>query len=415
MSVTRQKKAVNYDALKQFPSKNGQLYLGDNSIMDLASMAGQTPFYAYHKDSLTKQIEILRTALPDEIELHYAIKSNPMPQLLKFIQPQVDGFDVASGGELKLALDSGMPAEKISFAGPGKSVVELELAVANKILINCESITELERISSISDNLSTQAKVAFRVNPDFTLKSSGMKMGGGAQQFGIDAEILPEILKSLSNYSIDFIGFHIFSGSQNLQVESLIECQNNTLDLATKLSESAPNAPTLVNIGGGFGIPYFSGEKNLDITEIGKNLTLRLKQFKQQFPQCKVAVELGRYISGPAGIYVCEITDIKNSRGKKFLICNGGLHHQLAASGNFGQIIRKNYPVTIATKMDSEEKEEVSVVGPLCTPLDLLADKMLLPKAEIGDLVVIYQSGAYGYTSSPTKFLNHPEAIELLV
>jgi diaminopimelate decarboxylase len=409
------KKPTDFAAYQQFTSKAGELFIGKHSVSSLAKIAEQTPFYVYHKDSLNKRVEILRQALPETIELHYAIKSNPMPELIQHLSKVVDGFDVASGGELQVCLDAGILADKMSFAGPGKSLAELELAITNGVLINCESSTELERIDSISKRQKTTAKVALRVNPDFTLKSSGMKMGGGPQQFGIDAEIIPEVLAKIPNLNIEFIGFHIFSGSQNLQAESLIECQNKTIELAIKLSQLAPTQPKLINIGGGFGIPYFKGEKDLDVAAVGINLQHQLNHFHKFFPNCKIALELGRYISGPAGLYVCEVTDIKVSRGKKYLISNGGLHHHLAASGNFGQIIRKNYPVTIATKMDSEELEEVSIVGPLCTPLDLLADKMLLPKAEIGDLVVVYQSGAYGFSASPGKFLNHPEVVELLI
>ncbi len=355
------KKPTDFAAYQQFTSKAGELFIGKHSVSSLAKIAEQTPFYVYHKDSLNKRVEILRQALPETIELHYAIKSNPMPELIQHLSKVVDGFDVASGGELQVCLDAGILADKMSFAGPGKSLAELELAITN------------------------------------------------------GAEIIPEVLAKIPNLNIEFIGFHIFSGSQNLQAESLIECQNKTIELAIKLSQLAPTQPKLINIGGGFGIPYFKGEKDLDVAAVGINLQHQLNHFHKFFPNCKIALELGRYISGPAGLYVCEVTDIKVSRGKKYLISNGGLHHHLAASGNFGQIIRKNYPVTIATKMDSEELEEVSIVGPLCTPLDLLADKMLLPKAEIGDLVVVYQSGAYGFSASPGKFLNHPEVVELLI
>ncbi len=402
-------------ATEQFPRVDGELKFGGHSLPGLAEIAGQTPFYAYDGQILSQQLDKLRKALPDDIELHYAMKANPMPELLAFLAPLVDGIDVASLGELTVALESEISAENISFAGPGKSITELTAAVSNGILINCESLTELQRISDISQQQGTKARVALRVNPDFTLKSSGMKMGGGPQQFGIDAEMIPEILQSFQQYSVKFMGFHIFSGSQNLQASSLVDCQNQTLDLALRLTEFAPKPPQIINIGGGFGIPYFAGEENLDVAEIGANLKHRLKDFKTRLPRCKLALELGRFISGPAGIYVARITDIKLSRGQKFLIVDGGLHHHLAASGNFGQIIRKNYPVTIATKKGNNELEQVSVVGPLCTPLDILADKMLLPRAEIGDLVVVLQSGAYGFTASPGNFLSHPALVEVFI
>ena len=137
--------------------------------------------------------------------------------------------------------------------------------------------------------------------------------------------------------------------------------------------------------------------------------------FKRDQPETEIIIELGRYLVGEAGVYVSQILDKKISRGQTYLVVNGGLHHHLAASGNFGQVIRKNYPVSIGNKMKNIAMETVNIVGPLCTPLDILGDKMLLPEAEIGDFVVVHQSGAYGYTASPHKFLSQPECVEIIV
>ncbi len=409
------KKTLPHVPMNQFKTQAGELLIGGIPLTQLAARVGQTPFYAYDRQLIEQRIEVFRQQMPENLDLHYAIKANPMPALVDFIAPQVDGLDVASLKELRIALDSGMSADNISMAGPGKNLTELEAAVASGITINCESTTELTRLAAISEKLGISAKVALRINPDFSLKASGMKMGGGPQQFGIDSEQAPAALKRLSELGLKFIGFHIFSGSQNLKEEALIETQNQTLDLALKLAENAPELPSVINIGGGFGVPYFPGEKRLNLSQIGDNLQQRLQQLSMRYPQLKVVTELGRFLVAEAGVYVCQITDIKISRGHKFLITNGGLHHHLAASGNFGQILRKNYPVTIGNRMNQNNSERVSVVGPLCTPLDLLADKMELPCAEIDDLVVIFQSGAYGLTASPGNFLSHPQAIEVLV
>lgn len=401
--------------MEQFPVVNGELQIGGTPITRLAERVGQTPFYAYERRLITEQVQYLRDSLPKALHLHYAIKANPMPAVVQHLAGLVDGFDLASAGEMKTALDTPMPAAKISIAGPGKSDKELRQAIAAGITINLESEGEMRRAAQIGAQLGITPRVAVRVNPDYELKSSGMKMGGGPKQFGVDAERVPAMLKEMQGMELEFIGFHIFWGSQNLSADAIMEAHNKTFKLAVHLSENAPSAPQSLNIGGGLGIPYFPGEKRLELKAIGENLNDLLSKWKRQTQDAEVIIELGRYIVGEAGVYVCKITDIKESRGEKFLITDGGLHHHLAATGNFGQIIRKNYPVTIANKADSNIKEFVNIVGPLCTPLDLLTSNMEVSRADINDLVAIYQSGAYGYTASPQAFLSHPPAIEILV
>jgi len=400
--------------MDQFPVINGELHIGGIPITQLAERVGQTPFYTYDRKLITERVEHLRDSLPKEIHIHYAIKANPMPAVVQHLAGLVDGFDLASAGEMKTALDTTMPANKISMAGPGKTDKELRQAITAGITINLESEGEMQRTAQIGEALGITPRVAVRVNPDYDLKSSGMKMGGGPKQFGVDAERIPIMLKELGTLELEFFGFHIFWGSQNLNPKAIMEAHKKTFALAVRLSEQAPSTVQSLNIGGGLGIPYFPGEKRLDLAPIGENLNNLLPALKAALPNAEIITELGRYLVGEAGIYICKIIDIKESRGEKFLITDGGLHHHLAASGNFGQIIRKNYPVAIANKMDSETLETVNIVGPLCTPLDILANKMELPQAEPGDLVAIYQSGAYGYTASPERFLSHPSCMELI-
>jgi diaminopimelate decarboxylase len=327
----------------------------------------------------------------------------------------VDGLDVASGGELRVALDTGMNPHDISFAGPGKQDVELRQAVAAGILVNVESERELPVLAAASDSLGLQARVAVRVNPGFELKASGMKMGGGPKQFGIDAEQVPRVLAEIGRLGLGFEGFHIFSGSQNLRPESICDAQSKALALAIELAEHAPSPLRTLNLGGGFGIPYFPGEHRLDLGPLGSHLHGICESAATRLPGAELVIELGRYLVGEAGIYVCRVIDRKVSRGEVFLVTDGGLHHHLSASGNFGQVIRKNYPVTIGNRAASQQFESASVVGPLCTPLDLLGDRMELPAAQPGDLVVVFQSGAYGPTASPARFLSHPGVAEVLV
>jgi len=409
------RKTVTHNLENPFPVSDSCLMIGGISVTDLAARVGQTPFYAYDKQRIRQRIKLVKQVLPAEVKLHYALKANPMPELVQHLASLVDGFDLASEGEMRIALNTQMPVQDISFAGPGKSLSELRAAITEGIIINLESTLELERISILARELNKSPRVAIRVNPDFELKSSGMKMGGGPSPFGIDAEKVPEVLHQLKNAPVDFLGFHIFSGLQNLNADAIMETQTNTLQLAYELAALAPSPVRLLNIGGGFGIPYFPGESPLDILSIGKHLHNLLPEFKDRLPKAELIVELGRYLVGEAGIYICKITDKKFSRGQLFYITDGGLHHHLAASGNFGQVIRKNYPVVIGTKMNSSNTEIATVVGPLCTPLDKLADKMQLAKADVGDLVAILQSGAYGLTASPTGFLSHPLPAEILI
>ncbi|WP_018936307.1 pyridoxal-dependent decarboxylase, exosortase A system-associated [Thioalkalivibrio sp. ALJ24] len=391
------------------------LQIGDRSLTDLAARVGQTPFYAYDRALMTRRVEHLRASLPDGIALHYAIKANPMPAVVRHMAGLVDGLDVASSREMQVALDSGTAPGDISFAGPGKSVAELEAAVAAGITINVESPTELERLGAIAERTGRLPQVAVRVNPDFELKSSGMRMSGGPKAFGVDAERVPELLARIGELGLHFRGFHIFSGSQNLRPETLIEAQSRTFELALRLADAAPGPVEMLNIGGGFGIPYFPGEKPLELGPIGEHLARELPAVRERLPRAEIILELGRYLVGEAGIYVAEVLDRKESRGQVFLVTNGGLHHHLAASGNFGQVIRKNYPVAVGNRVQGTEREVVNVVGPLCTPLDVLAQQMEMARADVGDLIVVFQSGAYGFTASPTRFLSHPEPVEVLV
>jgi len=401
--------------MTQFPVADGCLQIGGIALTRLAERVGQTPFYAYDRRLLDARAAELRAVLPPEVDLHYAMKANPMPALVCHMASLVDGIDVASSAELKVALDAGMNPQNISFAGPGKQRDELRQSVAAGVLLNVESFREVRELGTISHQLGVPARVAVRVNPNFELKSSGMKMGGGPKQFGVDAEAVPELLAEIRRLDLAFEGFHIYSGSQNLKSEAICEAQQKSVQLALELAALA-HAPTKVlNIGGGFGIPYFPGDQRLDLTPVGANLRELVRRVALELPTATLVIELGRYLVGEAGIYVCRIIDRKVSRGEIFLVVDGGLHHHLAASGNFGQVIRKNYPVTIGNKMGVASQEVASVVGPLCTPLDILADKMLLSEAEPGDLVVVYQSGAYGSTASPQQFLSHGTAKEVLV
>ena len=381
----------------------------------LARRVGRTPFYAYDRRLVSERVELLRAHLPRQVHVHYAMKANPMPEVVAHLAGLVDGLDVASAGELAVALKAGARPGNISFAGPGKTDAELEAALDAGIVVNLESEGEMERLAAAARRRGARARVNVRVNPDFELKSSGMKMGGGPKPFGIDAERVPAMLHRITQLELDFEGFHIFGGAQNLRVEAIADAQRKSIELALRLAQHAPGPVRTLNIGGGFGIPYFPGDERLDLALLGRNLAGILDGLDSRLPQAQVVLELGRFLVGEAGIYVCRVIERKMSRGHCFLVTDGGLHHHLAASGNFGQVLRKNYPVVVGNRVAGTDREVVSVVGPLCTPLDLLADSMEMAKAEPGDLIVVFQSGAYGLTASPTAFLSHPPPAEVLV
>jgi len=399
-----------------FAVEGGHCTVGGLPVERLAERVGGTPFFAYDRALLSGRVESLRVALPADLELGYAMKANPMPAVVQHLSGLVDWLDVASAGEMQVALDTPISAGQVSFAGPGKTDEELGQAIAAGVVIELESESEAHRILATGERLGLRPKVAVRVNPDFSVKGSGMRMGGGPQQFGVDAESVPALLQRLADADLDLHGFHVFAGSQNLNAEILCEAQAKTVDLVMRLAEQAAGPIDYLNIGGGFGIPYFVGDEPLDLAPIGANLAQLLSErIRPSLPDAHVVVELGRYIVGECGVYVTRVVDRKQSRGKTFLVVDGGLHHQLAASGNFGQVIRRNYPVAIGDRVDGEPEETVTVVGCLCTPLDLLANEVDLPTAEVGDLVVIFQAGAYGLTASPTAFLGHPAPVEILV
>jgi diaminopimelate decarboxylase len=306
-------------------------------------------------------------------------------------------------------------AAHVSFAGPGKRDRELEAAIKAGVTLNLESEGEAARAIAIGERLGIRPRLAVRVNPDFDLKGSGMRMGGGAKPFGVDAERAAVLVRDVIAKGADWRGFHIFAGSQALDASAIAETQRQTVALAARISDEVGVAPPLVNLGGGFGIPYFPGDKPVDIAQIGAELSQSLEDRPAILANSRFAIELGRYMVGEAGVYLTRIVDRKISHGEIFLITDGGLHHQLAASGNFGTVVRRNYPIAIATQFSRPATETASVVGCLCTPLDRLGDQVSLPPSSPGDLVAVFMAGAYGATASPERFLGHPPPRELVV
>jgi diaminopimelate decarboxylase len=398
-----------------FSALRGELAIGGKTASALVKEAGGTPLFVYSRDLLDTRMASLRAAMPQRLKIHYAMKANPYAPLLEHMADLVDGLDIASGGELDMARKAGFLPGEISFAGPGKTDRELLAAVRAGVTLNIESAAEARRALDMGQTLGVAPRLAIRVNPDFELRGSGMKMGGGAKPFGVDQADVPALGREIVDAGARWRGLHIYTGSQALDAAAVIEMQGNVLAVAAELADAIGAGLPHLNMGGGFGIPYFDKDQALDIAGVGATLAERFETLPDVLQATEFAIELGRYLVGEAGVYLTRIIERKVSHGTTFLITDGGMHHQLAASGNFGTVVRRNYPVAIASRFDAPADDEASVVGCLCTPLDRLADNALLPRAEAGDLVAVFCAGAYGASASPSAFLGQGPAREVLV
>ena len=393
----------------EFAAQSGMLTIAGTTAADWATT---TPVFVYDAGIVAARVNRFRAAFAG-VDLHYAIKANPLAALLERVAPMVDGLDVASGGELEKAL-AVKPAAAISFAGPGKRDAELIGAIRSGATLNVESEGEAERALQLGEDLGVAPRLAVRVNPDIELRGSGMKMGGRPSPFGVDAVRAAALVRRIVAAGADWRGFHIYAGSQALDAGAIAETQAATLALAARLAEEAWEAPPLVNLGGGFGVPYFAGDVPLDVERVGAALADAIAARADVLRDARFAIELGRWLVAEAGVYLTRIVDRKQSQGETFLVTDGGLNHQLAASGNFGTVVCRNYPLALASDIGGAAAETVSVVGPLCTPLDRLGDRIGLPAAEPGDLIAVFLAGAYGASASPAGFLGHPAAPEIV-
>lgn len=402
------------ESIEWSAGRSGEIEVNGVPLSRAVAIVGRAPCYLYDRARITKRVAELRQALSSDVRLSYAVKANPMPALVGHVARLVDGLDVASSGEMRVALDAGVLSKAISFAGPAKRAAELEQAVAAGVLINLESEREIPLLAEFGRRIDQRPRIAVRVNLPFGLRGSGMRMSSGPKQFGIDSEIVPDVLADLARRGLSVEGLHLFPGSQCLNGDAIIEAQSLCYQWALDLRPHLSAPLRSINLGSGFGIPYSTTDRRLTVARVLAHLNELAMRARSDFPGGHLAIELGRYLVGEAGVYVCRVLDRKLSRGHVFLVTDGGMHHHLAASGNFGQVVRRNYPIAINGQTSGAATEQVSIVGPLCTPLDLLGDRVELPCAVEGDLVVIFQSGAYGRSASPRDFLSHPDAAEAL-
>jgi diaminopimelate decarboxylase len=402
---------------RNFDIQRGELLIGGVPVSQIAQEFG-TPLFVYDQSVLERQLTELQGALPASFELYYSVKANPNLALLKFFVEHGCGLEIASSGELVQTLAAGCAAERILFAGPGKTVAELTLAIERGIgEIHLESLTEAQRIAAIASPTNRTVRVAVRVNPSAGIQGGGMRMGAKPSPFGIDEDQLDAVIEELKREpALDLTGIHLYVGTQIQDAEILLGQYREALAIGRRAAATLGRPLRTIDLGGGLGIPYFAHEKRLDLAAVSKGLATMAREAAADplLSQAKFVIEPGRFLVGECGVYVTRVLDVKRSRGKTFVVVDGGMHQHLAASGNLGQTIKRNFPVAVLNKLDAPPAEAVDVVGPLCTPLDVLARNLPLPTVEVGDLVGVLQSGAYARTASPLGFLSHPAPPEVL-
>lgn len=401
-----------------FGQSAGELCIGGIPVSRLAQEYG-TPLFIYDQSVMRTQYARLRAALPDEFEIYYSVKANPNREVIRQFLDAGCGLEIASVGEYHHARAVGCPPGKVIFAGPGKLVSELECVLESGIgELHAESLLELDRIAAISKKLGRPADISIRVNPTAEAQGGAMRMGGKPAPFGIDEEMLDYVLDRLASLSwVRLRGIHLFSGTQILDAGILLTQYRKGVEIANRVALRLKEPLRTIDFGGGLGIPYFPHEHGLDLGALAVGLRELISEMRQlpSLAEAGLIVEPGRFLVGESGVYVARVTDVKVSRGKKFVILDGGMNHHLAASGNLGQTIKRNYPMAVLNRLGAAGVEMVDVVGPLCTPLDTLARSIELPAVEVGDLIGVFQSGAYGRSASPLGFLSHLAPPEILV
>ncbi len=402
----------------QFGVAGADLLIGGIPARRLAEQFG-TPLFAYDAALIRSAYRALAAALEGFAGIHYSIKANPNPAVVRLLHEEGAGIEIASLGEFRAARAAGVEPAHTLFAGPGKRRSELEAVIAAGIgEIHLESDEEMAHAAAIGASLDRRVAVAIRVNPVAEAQGGAMRMGGKAAPFGFDEEDLEAVVDRVAaSPHLDLTGVHLFAGTQILDAAVLLGQWRHGLAVASRAAARLGRPLRTIDLGGGLGIPYFAGDGTLDLAAVRAGLPelIALKAADPLIRDAHVLVEPGRYLVGTSGVYLASVLSAKVSRGQRFLVVDGGMHHHLAASGNLGQVIKRDYPVVAASRMGEASAGPASVVGPLCTPLDTLARKVDMPAIAEGDLVAVLQSGAYGPTASPAGFLSHPAAAEVLV
>jgi diaminopimelate decarboxylase len=397
--------------------RDGEFAPSGVPISEIAREYG-TPFYLYHGETIVERVRRVRETLGTEVS--YSVKANPSLGVCQLIAREKEaGAEVASSGELAVARAAGFEPEDIVFAGPGKTDDELKRVVEEGIFAdNVESLGEIERLARIAGEMGRKIGVGLRINPATQLMGSQMRMGGTVGQFGIDqAELEEAVEKTLSHPELILRGVHVYTATQVFEVEPLLEHCRNIFEIALEAADYAGQPLEMIDFGGGFGVPYFEKMSEFDLMSFGEGFRELLKTYRSdpRLEGCRFLFELGRYLVADAGVYVTRAVDVKQTRGKTFVVTDGGMNHHLTATGNMGQVFRKSYPLLSLTRMSGVPGEGVAVAGPCCTPLDTFGSNIPLVEPEVGDLIGVFYSGAYGFSASNLGFLSHPAPAEVLL
>lgn len=387
----------------------------DRILAEAADRFG-TPSYVYLTDLIEDRLAALEATFGRWFRLSYAMKCNPNPALLAWLNGRVPFIDVSSGGEFLLATGAGWDAARASFTGPAKRAVELRTVIAaglGELVI--ESLREARLADKIAGDLGRRQDVLVRIAPDRVPKGFGDQMAGRPSPFGIDVEEAPAALAEIMALpNLRVAGLHIYSGTQCLKPPAIAENWGIFIGIFRDLCAAHDLRPDRLIFGSGLGIPYHPGDQALDLSEVAAAAAPDLDALKAdpRFAETELVLELGRYLVGPAGYFVTRVTSTKDSRGARIAICDGGMNGHLAASGHFGMVLRRNYVIHRIGGGEGEEKIDIS--GPLCTSIDKLGTNVVLPRVDEGDLIAIHASGAYGPTSSPVNFISHPTPREVM-
>jgi diaminopimelate decarboxylase len=390
----------------------------------LAANRVGTPSYVYFYDRIRSRVEELHSAFGGRFQISYAVKANPNAALLRLLKSEIELLDVSSGGELKLALDSGYNAEQLRFSGPGKSVPELRLAVSSgcsKMIV--ESTSELEDLDAICAEDGRSITVLIRVNPQKVPRGFGVNMSGRPSQFGVDEEELADLFRGASKLKhVSIAGLHIYAGTQCLDPEAIVENFSNYIEIFRTYAPMCPGGLSDVIFGSGIGIPYHDRDEPVNLYDIAKQVNPMLDEMRRDhhLQNVNCILEIGRLLVGEAGYFLTRVLRKKQSRGKSIRILDGGMNCHLAACGHFGTMIPRNYrmfrlPISNSPGHSTEQMKRYELFGPLCTTIDQLGRAVELPPLDVGDVIAIACSGAYGASASPVNFISHGPPREAVV
>ncbi|TQM84851.1 diaminopimelate decarboxylase [Saccharothrix saharensis] len=384
-------------------------------ITEIAERYG-TPLYLYDGDELEARVDGLKELLHPRLEFFFSLKSNPNIGVLSVLHGRGARAEVSSMAELVTARRAGVDPADIIFLGPGKSADELAACLDEGVYaIVCESFGELALIDEFAGLRGVRAPVALRVNPSFSVKGSGLTMGGKPRQFGIDEPQLFAADDLVARHpNVRFLGVQVYMGTRILSEEAVAENTERIFELADRLADHLGIPLELVDVGGGLGVAYFDGERDLDLALLAARVNPIIAEFADRHPGTRLVMELGRYLTATSGTYVVRVRYVKESMGERFAVADGGTNHHMAAVG-IGSFVKRNFPMRVLNRVDEPATESWHVTGPLCTPNDTLGKKVELPPVRPGDLVGVLRSGAYGPTASPVLFLSHGYPAEVLV